>query len=203
MSAPSIILIAKEPLPGRAKTRLCPPCTPRQAAGLAAAALTDTLDVVAATPAHRKFLAFEGDPAHWHRPGFGLIRQRGDGLAARLASAFEDAGGPALLIGMDTPQLTSAMLATSLAQLAQADAVLGRALDGGYWCIGLHRPDPDVFGGIPMSEPTTYRAQRARLKLLGLSVAEQPALRDVDTIEDARAVAREAPHTAFARALAA
>jgi len=104
---------------------------------------------------------------------------------------------------MDTPQLTSGLIAAGLARIRRADAVIGRAFDGGYWCIGLNRPDARVFHGIPMSEPTTYVAQRARLKLLGLTVAEQPPLRDIDTIEDARAVALGAPHTAFAKALAA
>jgi len=203
MSAPAILVIAKEPLPGRAKTRLCPPCSPRQAARLAAAALTDTLDTVARTRARRKVLVFDGDPTAWLRPGFEVIPQRGDGLADRLAAAFEDAGAPALLVGMDTPQLTVAMLHHALAALEQADAVLGRALDGGYWCIGLNRADRNVFHAVPMSAGTTHRAQLARLRLLGLSVAEQPPLRDVDTIDDARAVALEAPNSAFARALAA
>ncbi len=203
MSAPAIIVIAKEPLPGRAKTRLCPPCTPDRAAGLAAAALTDTLDAVARTRATRKLLVFDGDPTAWQRPGFEVIAQRGGGLAERLAAAFDDVGTPALLVGMDTPQLSAAMLERATHALSGADTVLGRALDGGYWCIGLNRADRDVFRGIPMSEATTYRAQRARLRRLGLTIAEQPPLRDIDTIADARAVAHEAPHTAFARALAA
>ena len=203
MSTPAILVIAKEPLPGRAKTRLCPPCSPDQAARLAAAALADTLDAVARTRTRRKVLVFDGDPTAWLRPGFEYIEQRGDGLAERLAAAFEDAAAPALLVGMDTPQLTVPMLHRGLAALKRADSVLGRALDGGYWCIGLNRADRNVFHAVPMSAATTYRAQRARLRLLGLSVAEQPPLRDVDTIDDARAVALEAPNSAFARALAA
>jgi hypothetical protein len=203
MTAPAILVIAKQPLPGRAKTRLCPPCTPAQASRLAAAALSDTLDAVESVPALRKILVFDGDPTGWQRPGFDVIPQRGDGLAERLAGAFEDVDAPALLVGMDTPQLTTALLRAGLDGLSHADAVIGRALDGGYWCIGLNRANSELFHGIPMSEPTTYRAQRARLKLLGLTISEQPPLRDIDTIEDARAVATEAPHTAFARALAA
>jgi rSAM/selenodomain-associated transferase 1 len=203
MGKPALLVIAKEPLPGRAKTRLCPPCTPAQAARLAAASLSDTLKAVANTDASRKVLVFDGDATSWTPTGFELAEQRGMGLADRLAAAFEDAGGAALLVGMDTPQLTAELLSRGLAALARADAVIGPALDGGYWCIGLQRPDRRVFDEIPMSEPTTYRAQRARLKLLGLTVAELPPLRDIDTIDDARAVAIQAPHTAFAKALAA
>ena len=81
------------------------------------------------------------------------------------------------------------------------DAVLGPALDGGYWAIGLKEPDMRVFDGVPMSTPHTGSAQLVRLRALGLRTAALPALRDVDTIEDARRVAREAPATRFARAV--
>jgi uncharacterized protein len=199
----ALLVIAKEPLPGRAKTRLCPPCTPVEAARLAAAALEDTLATVAATPASRRVLVFEGDPHSSCPPGFELIPQRGQGLAERLAAAFEDVDEPALLVGMDTPQLTTELLTSALKKLTEADAVLGPAPDGGYWCIGLNHPANQVFDSIPMSLPTTCAAQRARLKELGLTTHELPWLRDVDTIADARAVARQAPNSSFAAALQA
>ena len=104
---------------------------------------------------------------------------------------------------MDTPQVTPGQLAQGLDALAASDAVLGRAVDGGYWAIGLRGADPLVFAGVPMSSPRTGAIQRARLHALGLRVAELAALRDVDTIADARAVAAQAPRTRFARALAA
>jgi hypothetical protein len=80
--------------------------------------------------------------------------------------------------------------------------VLGRALDGGWWAIGLEHPDPRVFLGVPMSTPHTGLAQRRRLRALGHRVTELPPMRDVDRIEDALAVARLAPATHFAGALA-
>ena len=83
-----------------------------------------------------------------------------------------------------------------------ADAVLGPAPDGGYWAIGLSVPDPRAFVGVPMSTAHTGRAQHTRLRMLGLRVALLPALRDVDRIADARAVAKLAPSGRFARALA-
>jgi uncharacterized protein len=201
----ALVVIAKAPLPGRAKTRLCPPCSPSQAAGVAEAALLDTLDVVERTPTSRKVLVFEGDACRWQREGFEVIAQRGAGLEERLASAFEDVDGPALLVGMDTPQLTSELLIDGVHALAQHgyDAVLGPAVDGGYWSVGLAHPNRDVFTGVPMSVPSTLRAQRSRLRQLGLRVHEQRPLRDVDTIDDARAVACEAPGSRFAAALAA
>jgi uncharacterized protein len=202
--SPALVVIAKAPRPGHSKTRLCPPCTPRQAASLARAALADTLDAVRATPVSRHVIVLDGDPGDWLPGGFEVLPQRGGGLDERLANAFEDVAGPALLIGMDTPQVTPRDLRDTLALLAEPaiDAVLGPAPDGGYWAIGLREPDPDVFLGVPMSSARTCRVQRSRLSQLGLRVGELPALRDVDRIADAHAVAKLAPTGRFARALA-
>jgi hypothetical protein len=201
----ALLVIAKEPIPGRVKTRLTPPCTPAEAAELARAAILDTLDVVSRTPVARRVLVFDGDQRDWRPKGFELVAQRGDGLGERLAAAFADVGTPALLVGMDTPQLTPALLVAGVRALAQpgVDAVLGPTVDGGYWSVGFARSVPGAFDGVPMSTRSTWASQRRRLDKLGLRVHEQPRLRDVDTIEDARAVAGAAPHTRFARAFAA
>ena len=203
MSA-TLMVLAKAPRPGHSKTRLCPPCTPRDAAALARAALADTLDAVLATPAARRMLVLDGPVGDWLAPGVEVVAQRGAGLDERLAHAFADVGGPALLVGMDTPQVTRDDLAGGLERLAApgVDAVLGPAADGGYWAIGLREAQPRVFLGVPMSTAWTGRAQHARLRRLGLHVALLPALRDVDRIADARAVAALAPAGRFARALA-
>ena len=202
--APALLVIAKAPVPGRVKTRLTPPCTPVQAASLARAALEDTLAAALAVDRDtRRVLVLEGRPGPWLPPGFAVLPQRGDGLAERLAAAFADAGGPAFLVGMDTPQVTPALLEAGLDAVAGGDAAFGAALDGGYWGIGLRQADTRVFSGVPMSRDDTGAAQRGRLAALGLRTAMLPALRDIDTIEDARAVAREAPGSRLAAALAA
>ncbi len=203
MDAVALVVIAKNPLPGRAKTRLCPPCSTAQAAALARAALLDTLEVVRRTPASRRVLVLDGDAGQWRDRGIEVIPQRGGGLDERLASAFEDIGGPALLVGMDTPQLTVELLLEGIAALGSPviDAVLGPADDGGYWSVGLKRASREVFTDVPMSLPTTLRSQRLRLQRLGLRVHELPRLRDVDTIEDAHAVAHAAPDSRFAGVL--
>ena len=200
---PALLVIAKAPAPGRVKTRLTPPCTPHEAAALAAAALGDTLAaaVEAELPA-RRVLVLDGEPGAWVPDAFEVIPQRGDGLAERLAAAFDDADGPAFLVGMDTPQLTPALLDAGLEALGDHDAAFGAALDGGYWGLGLRRPDPEVFRDVPMSHPRTGLMQRVRLAELGLSTAVLPPLLDVDTIEDARRVAAGAPGTRFATVLA-
>lgn len=201
---PALLVIAKAPVAGRSKTRLCPPCTPAQAAELAEAALRDTLAAVAATPgARRRILVIDGEPGAWLPSGFEIVAQRGEGLAERLAHAFAACGGPALLVGMDTPQLTPTLLGAGVHALHDgAASVLGLAADGGYWAIGLRNPDAAVFDGVPMSATRTGAVQRARLHALGLSPVALPVLRDVDRIADALAVARQAPATRFARAVA-
>ena len=199
----AIAVIAKAPVAGRSKTRLTPPCTPEQAAALATAALVDTLAAVAAVPGARRVVVLDGAAGPWLPGGLEVIPQRGTGLAERLAAAFADIGEPALVVGMDTPQLTPQMLSHALDRLAGCDAVLGAASDGGYWSIGLRAADDAVFAGVPMSDPATCAVQRARLHALGLTTRELPVLRDVDDIADARAVAALAPRTRFAGTLAA
>jgi rSAM/selenodomain-associated transferase 1 len=200
----ALLVIAKQPLAGRVKTRLTPPLEPSQAAMLAGAALKDTLDVVTQTPAARRVLVFEGCADEWRPPGFEVIAQRGDDLGERLQSAFEDVPEPALLVGMDTPQLTARMLHEAALAIIDpgVDAVLGPTFDGGYWCVGFKCPVAGAFKGVPMSRGDTYVLQRQRFSQLRLRVNELPTLRDVDTIADAHGVAAVAPGTRFAQALA-
>jgi uncharacterized protein len=195
--------MVKAPLPGHVKTRLCPPLAPEQAAVLALAALEDTLAAAAACAAERRVVVLDGAPGAWLPAGFEVLAQAEGGLAERMEAAFAAVGTPALMIGMDAPQVTAELLDAGLAALADHDAALGPAADGGYWAIGLRERVSGVFDGVPMSEPGTAAAQRARLAALGLSLAELPPLRDVDTIDDVGAVAAAAPHGRFAAAVAA
>lgn len=208
MLAVAVVVLAKRPVPGRVKTRLTPPFTPVQAASLAAASLADTFDVVGAAPVAARMLAFDGHADGWLRPGYELVDQVDGGLGDRLAGAVRDAytlrGLPVLLVGMDTPQLTPRLLAAAARRLLTpaVDAVLGPATDGGYWAVGFREPHEHAFAGVPMSTPATYRAQRRRLRELGLRVDELPPLTDVDDAATARGVAASSPRTRFARLLA-
>ena len=183
-----VLVLTKTPVAGRVKTRLCPPWTYEQAAAVANAALTDTLEAVG-----KGVLVVDGSlpaPAGWER-----IVQRGDRLPARLSNAFTDAGcEPAVLIGMDTPQVTSDLLADAADHLRTADAVLGVAEDGGWWALGLLNPaHAEVLRHIPTSRPDTGARTLQALQHLGLRVRLLPTLRDVDTATDARAVAALCP----------
>ncbi|MFG1708604.1 TIGR04282 family arsenosugar biosynthesis glycosyltransferase [Nonomuraea sp. M3C6] len=203
---PQIVVIAKEPVPGRVKTRLVPPLTPGQAAALAGAALEDTLRTVAQVPGVHRVLALDGAPGVWLPGGFTVLPQRGGGLDERLAAAFEDTHrlwpSPIVLIGMDTPQASAGLLTEAVSLLAGHDAVFGPATDGGFWLLGLRVPDPALLLGVPMSEPATGEIQLRRLREAGMSVALMPCLTDVDTITDAIEVAAMAPRSRYAAALA-
>lgn len=202
----TLLVIAKEPVPGRVKTRLTPYWTAGQAAGLAAAALADTLAAGLALPARRRVLVLDGKPGPWLPAGYQVVAQAAGGLDARLAAAFSGCDGPALLIGMDTPQVTAELLLPVFADEAwqECDAWFGPAADGGFWALGLAEPRrPELLLGVPMSTASTGAVQRARLTAAGLRVRDLPVLLDVDEPADAVEVARAAPRTRFARAVAA
>jgi rSAM/selenodomain-associated transferase 1 len=183
-----VLVMAKSPVPGRVKTRLCPPCTPQEAAELAEAALADTLDAVAACGAGRRIIALDGAPGPWLPAGFEVIRQVDGPFDQRLAAAWALAAGAGVQIGMDTPQVTPELLDEALGSLDFTSAALGPADDGGWWAIALRRPDRRVFAGVPMSTNDTGAAQRARLRRLGHSVTTLPTLVDMDTAADVPAV---------------
>ena len=201
-----LVVIAKEPVPGQVKTRLCPPCTPEEAATIAEAALHDTLATVAKTPASRRVIALDGRPGPWLPDGFDVLAQRSGGLANRLFGAFEDcfhvSSEPVILIGMDTPQVSvDHLLRAAMTLDTGSDAVMGLAPDGGYWLVGLRRLHPDAFAGVPMSTDDTGEAQLARLQQCGYRVAVTDELRDVDDAMDAVLVASELPGSRFAAAV--
>ncbi|MFC1428687.1 DUF2064 domain-containing protein [Streptacidiphilus sp. N1-12] len=158
-------------------------------------------------PAGRRLLVLDGAPGRWLPPGWEVLPQRGGGLDLRLTAAFaaaERGGGPALLVGMDTPQLTARMLAEPLSPAARVgtDAWYGPAADGGFWALGLARPTAELarrlLHGVPMSTAHTGAELLRRLNEAGLAVTVLPTLTDVDTVADAAEVAAQAPDTRFA-----
>jgi len=198
-----LLVITKAPVPGRSKTRLTPPCTPEQAAAIAAAAVGDTLDTVRATPVTRRVVALDGAPGELDLTGCIVVPQVTGDLGTRLAAAFADAMTgpdgdlPTLLVGMDTPQTTPELLAGSLDRLVAAGpgtAVLGVAPDGGWWALGLHSPaGAQVLPDVPMSREDTAVNTRAALEAAGLTVLDLPRLTDIDHFPDAVAVAALCP----------
>ncbi len=213
----AVLVVAKAPVPGLAKTRLAGAVGDQAAAELAAAALLDVLHQVPAAGA-RLLVALTGDldaaaggeEVRAALAGAEVFPQRGDGFAHRLASAHADArelvdgDAPILQVGMDTPQLSAALIAESLRTAAEVDAVLGPAEDGGWWGLAVRDAGwAEALRAVPMSEPDTGERTLAALRGCGAEVHLLPPLRDVDTWEDARSVAAVAPHSRFAGAVAA
>ena len=203
MTDATLIVLAKAPVPGRVKTRLCPPCSPGAAAAIAQAALVDTLAAVTATPGVRPVLVLDGEPGEWVPAAVEIIPQVGGNLADRLTGAFAASRGPTMLIGMDTPQASPTTLRSAVDGLLRpgVDAVLGRTLDGGWWIVGLRNPHAGAFAGVPMSAHDTGHRQAVRLAQLGLRTRELDLEMDVDTFADARTVANRIPTSQFARAV--
>lgn len=205
------LVVAKAPVPGLCKTRLAADIGYDAAAALAAAALLDTLDTATATfGAGDCVLALvgdleeagDGDAIRDAVAGWTVVPQRGNDFGRRLAHAHADAGaGPLIQIGMDTPQVTSGHLTDALDGLARCDAVLAPAEDGGWWGLALRDPAAARYlRDVPMSTPDTGRDTRAALEDAGLSVGSTTTLRDVDSLDDAEAVALLAPDSRFAAA---
>ena len=202
----TIVLIAKEPLPGKAKTRLHPALTLEQAARLAAAAIDDTLTALHSVPATRRILLFEGERLPPGSDDYDVAGQSVGALDLRLGAIFDECTEPMLLIGMDTPQLTAADLAPAFTGWPggsndEIDAWFGPATDGGFWALGMREPRGDLIRGVQMSRDDTGARQLERLTDAGLTVGILGTLMDVDTIDSARQVAAIAPHTRFASAL--
>jgi rSAM/selenodomain-associated transferase 1 len=208
----TVLVVAKAPEPGRAKTRLAATLGDRVAAEIAAAALLDTLDAVAAVPVAARVVALTGtlDNAagfaeiRERLAAFTVVEQRGDDFADRLANAHADAaraGYPVLQIGMDTPQVSAELLAECARRLLETTAVLGMALDGGWWLLGVHDPETaQCLRGVPMSQSDTGDLTRKALHDNGIDVTLVQPLADIDVIEDVAGVLEACdPASRFAR----
>lgn len=204
------LVVAKAPVPGLVKTRLGGAIGMEAAARVAAAALLDTL--VASRAAFEEcHLALDGDlrgacsePALREAlDGWVVHVQRGGSLGERLAHAHADAAGPGptVQVGMDTPQVRASDLHEVAAASTEGTAVLGPAVDGGWWVLALRDPAAAaVLAGVVMSRADTYRSTRAALERVGLRVRPARLLRDVDTAADADQVAGSVGHGHFAAA---
>jgi glycosyltransferase A (GT-A) superfamily protein (DUF2064 family) len=204
----TLLVVAKAPEPGKAKTRLAATVGDLMAADIAAAALLDTLDATAAAPVAARVVALTGDldaascgvEIRTRLQSFTVIGQRGLDFADRLANAHADAGAaggghPVLQIGMDTPQVTAELLAGCARRLLRVPALLGPACDGGWWILGLHEPvAAECLRGIPMSHPDTGELTVKALRDIGIDVLLVDTLTDIDVVDDVAAVRDACAH---------
>ena len=210
MRRPALLVFAKAPEPGRVKTRLCPPLTPRQAAALYDAFLRDALDRYAALAATASGATASGvgpgaagglavrlhlDGAarvpDWVPPGVEVLPQRGDGLGERMLRAFVQAFAAghdrAIVVGTDHPTLPTEYLGLALDALDDPlTAVLGPSDDGGYYLLGLNDVAPDLFD-MDYSHPDVFADTLDRVMELDMTPVVLPGHYDVD---DGPALAR-------------
>lgn len=194
-----IMVFVKAPVPGKVKTRLCPPLSSTQAATLYTAFVKDTLAAVqGAANSHAEVFydpAAEFPNLRWTQAASPplFFPQQGDDLGTRLEQAFQSAfsrGAPkAVAIGSDTPHITPVVIERAFSSLERADLVLGPTADGGYYLIGLKEPCSFLFQEISWSTVDVLRQTLERARQRGLKIATLPTLFDVDTISDLRKLA--------------
>jgi rSAM/selenodomain-associated transferase 1 len=187
-------LFAKEPAPGRVKTRLAAVTSPEWAAGVADAFLRDTVARLAAVPVRRVLTFAPADAAGFFAAlvdGRFELTPQADGdlgrrLAAFTAGRFAEGAGQVVLVGTDSPTLPVEWVVRAFAELGAADVVLGPATDGGYYLVGLTPAAPPLFDGIDWGGPDVLRQTVERLEGRRSRLALLPPWYDVDTLDDWR-----------------
>lgn len=190
----AIAVYAREPAPGRTKTRLAADVGATRAATLYAGFLRRTLAAVRATPARRYLYLPPGDhldPGRWPLDGFRLRTQVGMDLGDRMAATFAELFGAGhervIIVGSDIPELTPTLLLAALRALHDTETVFGPSVDGGYWLVGQRPPARELFRDIPWSTSRVWALTRDRLAEHGWSYSLLPELDDID---DGAALAR-------------
>lgn len=187
--------MAKVPVAGDVKTRLCPPLSLDQAAELGRCLLEDRVEQLAAVPMTDRVVAFSPPERELALrrlvpPGVRLVVQRGDDLGARmdrlLSDLLAEGYAGAVAVGTDTPTLPTAYLEEACAVLRSgaADVALGPSEDGGYYLIGLAAPAPELFVGVPWSTAAVYAETLARARAGRRRIAILPRWFDVDRPAD-------------------
>ncbi|GMV48633.1 MAG: hypothetical protein NBKEAIPA_03465 [Nitrospirae bacterium] len=202
-AAAALVIFAKAPIAGQVKTRLCPALTEDEAATLHGSFVLDTLERTKAAVGTFKLLVdryLACSPSLTHvffkimeaRHGVSLLDQVGDDLGTRMHHTFETLFGQGYrrvcLVGTDVPSLPLTHYRDALEWLTRHDVVLGPAMDGGYYLIGLTKPQPSLFADIPWSTDGVLALTEQKTQQAGLSTAVLPTWRDIDTVEDLRAL---------------
>lgn len=189
----ALVVVAKEPVPGRTKTRLCPPFTPESAAEFYGCLMLDTLGLVARLDVADHTVAYTPDSARGYFErlapnGFRLVPQRGSDLGERLANALADhfdlGYQRVAIMNSDGPTLPPAYLQSAFSELDAADVTLGLSHDGGYYLIGMKRLHSNLFRGIDWSTDQVLVQTLAICRRLGLTVHQLPTWYDVDVGAD-------------------
>jgi len=194
MDKSTLIIFAKAPIPGKAKTRLIPELGSDGAAKLHTEMVIHTLRTAKKAQPDRLELWCTPSPDHPlfqacpQQFGVTLHTQHGRDLGERMAHAVDGAlqhSSHVILIGTDCPSLTANTLQQASTVLKQGiDAVIAPAADGGYVLLGLTRSSPDIFESIAWGTDSVLQTTRARFRKLGWQWYELDEHRDVDRPED-------------------
>jgi uncharacterized protein len=188
-----VVIMAKQPQPGRTKTRLSPPLTVDEAARLYEVMLLDTIELVSGLKGCDLAIAITPQEA---RPYFESITPPGslllpvdgvnigDCLAQSLRRLLSLGYAQALALSADGPSLPIEYLQQAVDLLEENDLTLGPGHDGGYYLIGIKRPEPSLFGGIAWSTPHVLPQTLVRIRQLGWRYALTPQWYDIDTASD-------------------
>ncbi len=195
----TLLVVAKQPLPGQTKTRLCPPLSSTQAANLYECFFRDTLDVMRQVQGVQHVIGFLPEDAREYfrqlAPEMDLICQLGASLGEQLdhllTRALANGSQRAVVMDSDSPTLPPEYISQAFERLADADVVIGPTRDGGYYLIGMKRPQPHLLRQVQMSTPHVLDDTLALAKSTGLSVSLLPPWYDVDTMADLRQLDEE------------
>ena len=191
------VVVAKEPIPGKVKTRLSPHLSPEEAASLYRCFLEDKIGEISTLTGIDRAIAFTpenaGDTfAALSINGFEIFAQRGNNLGERLHNIFLEKlaqGYEAVsIIDSDSPDLPKTMVAESFRLLLsnQADVVFGPCYDGGYYLVGMKKPHPELFHDIPWSTEDVLSVSLEKARKIGIKTGLLARWNDVDTFEDLR-----------------
>ncbi len=195
MSKPdTLLVVAKRPAPGQTKTRLCPPLTLTQAAGLYECFLRDTLDAMRKVAGVKCMIGFLPEDAqgyfHHLAPDMELTCQYGVSLGERLdyllTQALASGSQRVAVMDSDSPTLPAVYISQAFERLADSDVVIGPTRDGGYYLIGMKKPHSHLLLQVQMSTPHVLADTLALAEATGLTVSLLPVWYDVDTIADLR-----------------
>jgi len=199
----SIAILAKAPIPGRAKSRLIPSLGAHAAAVLQERMMAQTVETALAAGTGPVTLWCAPDPSHVSFRELArlhclpLKRQVDGDLGARMLAALAATGGPTLVIGTDCPAFTAEHLRQAADALRAAEVVLIPADDGGYVLIGARVAHAGLFGDMTWGTATVLAETRKRIAALGLTVIELATLWDVDSESDLARLERELPALAL------
>jgi hypothetical protein len=185
-----VIVMAKRPVPGKTKTRLCPPLTPLEAAELYEAMLRDTIGLVSSLRGIEWAIAVTpqtavGQMGTFAPRGARILAVEGADIGECLRGAteqlFSEGFTRVVAVNSDGPTLPAEYIERSVEMLTNSDVVLGPAEDGGYYLIGMRQTQPGLFQGIAWSTVHVAAQTLERAAAAGLTVAQLPSWYDVDT----------------------